>query len=340
MRGRVIADWSKVNFADPHSRSLLFGALNHFMRQPEQDPQLREVLRQGAVQSAQHFGQPGDFPTSVLQILEKYRLDTSYDDGWQQIFDVRDFTGSNRNGFELLDVEDGLTFSAVPIGHHADVYKMSGAKATVYFELFGGGLQWHRTLIDDQEYWALEDNAYAFRNKAYAHRAQIHYNLIEAVPAAQNISWQAPEPSGLAATDPTYVANRDAQTMNTAAQTIILTCQNKGYGISPANVSFIVLCPLQLRGRIRRALNLMLQATTGSERQVDYSFTQITTTMLSSGSYYYVILPKRKIKSGNRMNLTVFDQFSITSYSDIAVGWFRLGAAIGDTQQIQRCATS
>lgn len=336
MKGRIVQDWTKVNFNDPRSRAMVFGAMNYMVNQAEHNPQLKEALRKGELQ---HFGQPGDFPTSILPLIEKYRLSTAFDNGWESVFDVRDMTGSQRNGFQLLDVEDGLTFNAVPIGDHADVYKMSGAKATVLFEMFGGGLQWHRTLIDDQEYWSLEDNAFAFVNKAGAHKAQIHYDLIDAVPAAQNLAWQAPDPAGLPVTDQLYTANRDAQTMNQAAENIILAVQGKGYGVTPNNAQFIVLCPLQLRGRIRRAMDIMLQASTGSLKQIDFSFQQVTTTMLASATSYYVILPKKKIKSGNRMNLTVFDQFSITSYSDIAVGWSRFGAAIGDTEQIQRCAT-
>ena len=336
MKGKIVKDWSKVNINDPQHRRLVYGALNHFMGQIDTNPELTAALKG----SLQHFGQPGDFPASVLQVLEKYHITEYYDDGWMNIFDVRDFTGSDRNGFDILDVEDGLTFAEVPLGYHADVFKMSGSKVSVPFSLFGGGLAWHRTLFDDKEYWTLEDNAVAFRNKAGAHRAQIHYDLIDAVGVANNLAWQAPQPAALAATDATYVANRDMATINAAAQAILLAVVNKGYGVTPGNAQFTVLCPLQLRGRIRRALSLMLQPVVGSEKQNDYNFVQQTTMHLASATAFYVILPKRKMKSGNRMNLTVFDQFSVTSYSDIAVGWSRFGAAIGDTDQIRRCASA
>ena len=62
---------------------------------------------------------------------------------------------------------------------------------------------------------------------------------------------------------------------------------------------------------------------------------QFTTT-----DVYYVCLPGRKTKSGNRMNLTVESRYDLMSYSDIAVGWARFGAAIGETQQFRRCATA
>ena len=336
MYGSIIQDWTKVDITDQACRAKVFGALNNFMAKATQNPDLKAALR-GDVQ---HLGQPGDFPTSVLEILEKYRIDTAYDEGWKLVFDVRDFTGSNRNGFDILDVEDGLTFAEVELGDHADVYKMSGSKVTVNFAMYGGGLQWHRTLFDDKEYWTLEDNAYAFRNKSGAHIAQVHYDLIDAVGAGQNIAWQAPQPAGVPNTNETYTANRDMQTLNLAAQTILLAIEGKGYGVTASNAQFIVLCPIQLKGRIRRALGVMLQAMSSSEGLADYSFTVVPTTMLASSTEYYVILPKKKLKSGNRMNLAIFDQFSPTSYSDLAVGWTRFGAAIGDTDQIHRCSTA
>jgi hypothetical protein len=217
---------------------------------------------------------------------------------------------------------------------------MWGSEVTVNFALYGGGLGWSRLLFDDKEYWTLEDNAVEFQNKTYEDKARAHYALIEAVGVGQNLAWQNPDPAALPNTDALYTANRDAQTMNAASQQIILDCKDKGYGISPESTPFIVLCPLQLRGRIRKALNVMQQAVAGSKTQIDYQFQQITTTMLATTNVYYVILPKKKLKSGNRMNPTVFDQFDLKSYSDISVVWMRYGAAIGDQEQIIRCATA
>jgi len=62
--------------------------------------------------------------------------------------------------------------------------------------------------------------------------------------------------------------------------------------------------------------------------------------MLSSSSVYYVIFPKNKLKGANRMDLTVFSDFDIEAYSDIAVGWQRYGGAVGELKQLVRCATA
>lgn len=340
MRGKVLKDWSKVRY-DPRTgmpvkedKAKIMAALQYFMSNPLMKAQ--EI--KSAMLKVQEFSTTEDFPTSVLQVLEKYHLTTAYDVGYQSIFQINDFTGSNRNGFEISDVQSGLTFAKTKEGEKIDVYQMSGSKATVTFDYYGGALGWHRRLFEDQEYWALEDNAIEFRNKSMAKMASAYYALIEAIAATRDIAWTAPVPSALATSDNNYVANRDAQTMNAAALNIIDAVKGKGYGIDPQNVSFVVLCPIALKGRLRRALSLMLQPVTGSQPQVDFNFQIIATTMLSSSSYYYVALPKLKAKGGTRMNLRIFTAFDQLSYTDVSAGWMRFGGAIGDQEQFCRCS--
>jgi hypothetical protein len=336
MKGRIISDWSKVNFHDEKSRKEIFGALQYFMQAPEREA---KALHGKVTAAIQAFGTSGDFPTRINEIFEKFHLTTMYDAGWEQVFDVKDFTGTNEAGWDIVDVEDGLTFRKVPIDGKARIYKMAGAKVSVEFDIYGAGLGWHRTLIDDKKWWTLEDNAVAFRNKYYSDKAAIFYALIEAVSSAQNVTWQNPEPSTLANTNELYTANRDAQTLNKAVETLIGNVKDKGYGITLAT-PFIVLTSYQIAGRINRALSLMLQAVAGSATQAIYRFTPVVTTMLASSSYYYVILPKVKAQAGNRMDLTIFNKFDEESYSDVAIGWGRYAGAIGDEEQFQRCAIS
>jgi len=330
-----IFNLNKISFKTPEDRAKVFGALQYFASGKARDEQ---VKKQAAALHA--FGSTGDFPTSILPLLEKFQALPAYDEGYKEIFDIRDFTGSRRNGFEIMDVEEGLTFAQVPVGDKVQVFKMAGSKTTVNFNMYGGGLGWHRTLIDDEEYWTLEDNAKAFVNKAYEHKASSFYALIEAISSAQNLAWQAADPSTLSNTDATYTANRDAQTLNKAAETILLAVKDKGYGITPMNASFVVLAPLQIVGRLNKALGLMLQGFGGSPSQVAYKFRIVPTTMLATTTVYYVCLPKIKSKGGDRMNLTIFNKFDEEAYSDIAVGWMRYGGAIGDIEQFQRCAIS
>jgi len=321
MKGKIISDWKKVDFTNPTSRAKVVGALQHFMRMPDRDLTLKKAI--------QHFATKGDFPAEILQILEKFHATPDYDLGYEEIFDIRDFSGTNESGFKILSVESGLTFSKVLPGGKAKVYKMSGDVVTVGFDLYGGALGWLRTLIDDRQYWTLEDNAIAFRNKAYSSRAANFYALIEAV-TGKDVSWQAVTPASVAASNENYNAIRDVNTINAACLEILTALKDSGMGVN-ANSQFIILAPIALKSRLERAAKLL---------QLSFNIRIIYTLMLSSNSSYYVILPKGKMKGGYRMDLTIYDEFDILAYSDTMAGWMRYGGGIGDTDQVRKCATA
>lgn len=348
MKSKIFKNWDWDKF-DPNNiehRKKLTMQLKYFLAIPdvEPNPQFRNVQEfqedrkkhQEMILKIQEFTAASDFPTSILPIIQKYDQLTYYDNAYESVFDVRDMSGLRRNGFDLLDIANNVQFLITPLGKKAKLYQMSGERTHVYFERYAGGLNWDRTLFDDEEYLTVESLTKAYRNAAYQTRAAVFYALIDALPVAQNIAWAA-SPDTLAAGTRGYLASRDAATMNAAAQNIILNVLNRGYGVTPQNTTFIVLTPLQLRGRIKQALNFTYDATP-SVPQIDYKFQQITTTMLAAADVYYVILPKNKWIAGYRMDLTTFTDFDILSYTDAQVGWMRYGGAVGDVQQGQRCA--
>jgi len=344
-------DWSKFRYDDPDHKARLTAQLKYFLALPDvfENPFFKGVPEFGKERKEhfdrvdrlkaqlQGFTTAADFPGSQLPTIQKFQEVEYYDDGWQMAFDVKDMAYTRRNGFAMLNIQSGITFNLTPTGDKALLYQMSGDREFVWFDRYSGGLSWDRTLFDDEEWLTLEDQAIHFRNEAFRSRAAVYYALIEALPAAQNVAWQAPTPAALLVTDRSYEAVRDANTMNLAAQQIILATQNSGYGVNPQS-SFIVLCPLQLRGRLKRALDIGLDATSNAVKHIDYTFQTVVTTMLATTNVYYVILPRNKMKVGLRMDLTSFTDFDMLSYSDSQVGWMRHGGAIGDVQQLRRCA--
>lgn len=175
-RGDVISDWSRVNIETTAGRVLVRNALNAFVNLPNRFPALvrkaQAFARTGEVQSIQSFATGEDFPSTILDVMEKFNQTTLFDLGYEAIFDIKDMRNSKRKGFDILDVTSGLTFTKTEIGERAKLYKMSGVKTTVEADLYSGGLHWHRTLFDDEEYWTLEDNAITFRNKFWSSKAQ------------------------------------------------------------------------------------------------------------------------------------------------------------------------
>lgn len=349
-KGMIVSDWDLVERSggidNPAVRHMIRGALNTFLIQPTTAPfraaaqAFSETGDPTAARTAlvQAFGTSQDFPTSILEVLDKYHLTTYFDRGYEDVFDMMDMRNSNRNGFDILDVQSGLAFEKVPEGMKAKLYKMSGTKVTVTLDMYGGGLSWSRRLFDDKEYWTIEDNAIEFRNEAYQSKAQDFYDLIEAVAATYDLTWQAVT-GAIPNTNENYVPIRDVNTINKACENILLRCRNLGMGVTPST-QFIILAPIQLVGRIRRALDIVQQPFASSTTQLNYNVKPTYTLMFTTTDVFYVILPKKKLKGANRMDLTVFSDFDIEAYADIAVGWQRYGGAIGEIKQIVRCETS
>ena len=324
---------SAKDFATPEARAEVFAILNYTASGKRFEAQAQKLQSQ-----LQAFGTPGDFETTIHEVIRKYQALPMFDNGYEQIFDMIDATQSNDDGFTIYDVEDTLTFSKVPIGQKAHVYGMSGTKADVGYDLYGAGLAWHRTLIEDRKFWQLDMNAKIFINKYNYTQAGSFYALIEAVGADENITWQ-PHPDGVASGTAGYLAGRDAATLNAAALKIFTDVRGKGYSVS-FNTPLKVACPFALVGRLNNALKLVQQGFDGSPNQVSYVFQLVPTMLLSSVSLYYVCLPKEKLVGGIRKRLEIFDKFDPESYSDTAYGWARFGGAVGDQEQIKRCNIS
>lgn len=354
LKGKIVSDWGLVErmggIENPAARNMLRGALNTFLMQPTTAPfkaaaqafaetgsvsTARSVLRTEFIQA---FGTSEDFPASVLEVLDKYHQTLYFDSGWEQVFKTIDLRNSNRDSFDILDVISGLAFNLVPEGKKALIYKMSGAKVTVTLDMYAAGLGWSRRLFMNKEYWHLEDNAIEFRNKAFESKAQNHYDLIEQVGTTYDLSWQ-PVTGAVQNTDKDYVPIRDINTINKACENILIRLQDLGMGVTPQS-EFLIVSPIQNIGRIKRAIGIVQQAFSSSTAQLNYNVRPIYTLMFTNTSDYYVILPGKKIQSANRMDLTVFSDFDIEAFTDVAVGWQWYGAAIGELQQIVRCKTS
>jgi len=334
MKGRIIADWkkAKAELNTAAGRQKFMGAFQFFMGAMDRVPELKSAY--------QAFTTSGDFPPAILAILKKYHALDDFDLGYEQFFDIRDYTGTQESGFEILDVLSGLAFKKIKPGMKADVYKMSGDKVSVNFDLYGGGLNWEKTWMADNKFWNMEDTSIEFRNKFYASRALAFYALIEALPSATDVAWQVPENVSLPATDPNYYAARDIATIQLACNNILESLKDTGIGVT-ANTVFKLLAPNVLRSRINRALKLLTQPVSGADTQNVFNVQPVYTLMLKKNQTdYYVAVPGKKMKGGYRMDLTLLAETNILAFTDTIAGWGRHGGGIGETRQLRRCKTS
>lgn len=361
MQTQLMRDWDGYNHDNPKHRQMLIRNLQFMFALPDrftpkifdknnpklkgQDLEIAKLFsekREGREKARlQYYANLNDFPATPKDSIDKFHEMAVFDNGYEQFFDVRDYSSSRKDGFAMDTIRSGLTFRRMLTGETLEVFQMSGEREYVFFDYYGGALGWHRSLFDNQDWWGIQENAEEFVNEAFRIRAATFYALIEAAAnALVPLVWQV-GPDTLAVGTRGYAASRDAATINLACQTILLALQGAGYGVAPGNANFKILAPIQLRSRIRQALQVTYDIPTGGGLPLlDYNVDLVTTTMMADLTHYKVILPGNKWKLGYRMPLTQFSQFDILGYADTVAGWMAFGGGIGDTNQMQQCNTA
>lgn len=347
--GRIFKDPSKIDLRSSEGKRNFLGAIQYYFNKVTalstvdnaalaNHPEIRKI--QAAVR---RYTTASDFPTPVTgsdpaRVIEAFHEVADIDIGFEQIFDIKDFSTSKVSGFDVFTVGSGLTFGLVNPGDKAKVFDITGTKVQTQFERFGGGLNFDRTWFDDEQWWNIEDQAMEFRNTWSSERAQRFYDLISASRADSDVAWQ-----GVAADTN---ASRDAQTINFAAAAIIDSLKDSGLDVA-TNSQFIVLTPIAQVARVNAAIRMSANFGSIANQQIEFNVVSISTNKLKNfaGSaaltdQYFVCLPKRKAKGGFRQNLTIFSEFDILAYADTVAGWGRDAGIIGDVDQFRRCATS
>lgn len=324
-----VCKWNEADFRTPEGSALVTDAVNKFMSFPRKK---RDKL------ALEQFTTRGDFPTDAYPSMEVLRRDVPADMGWTAIFKPLDFTAGNgaagEAGFDVMAKGSGVVLAEVPVGQKAKVYQAQGDSIRVPFVLYGGGINYHRTLIQDGRWWDLDDTFLELRNAYYTMLASAHYALVDAIAATYNVAWQNPTPAALAATDYNYVASRDANTINAAVLQII-TNANKWAGIGK-DTPYVVLAPLALANRMKRALGI----DTYGNRLVDFNVQLVTTENLAASNVFYVAPYQAAGRSGMRLDYEIEFSREVLAYAESAVAWSRFGAAILSEAVIARCATA
>lgn len=342
----LMKDWSKFDANNPEHRKALMRNLRFnislydtFQSKEFSNPEnslnesykkLREKISEARSLYVKEFMTTGDFPVSPIEAVAKFRALVNWDNGYEQIYDVLDFTNATTEGFSLDSAEDFVVFEKKEIGEKIEFRQARGSQVFVFFKFYGGGLNWHRSLFDDQQFWKIEDNARAFVNKAFSKRAQDHYDLLEA--AMDQKTCATLEDLNCTSCDEFYRAV--AKALNDAAVTIMENTKNKGLG-NTANTRLIILAPLQQWDTVRKALGVKLQSFDSSVNETGFNFGTVTTMMLTNKNRIGIFLPGNRIKAGYRMDLTTFTSFDMATYADAQAGWMRYGSIVGDLDQVE-----
>jgi len=321
---RVFSDYSRLDFQTRTGRAQIMGALCAFLSAPGEAR--CQLVRAGV----REFTSASDFPEKVNQIIETFSVQNEEIDlGWQQLFRVRDFTGTSESGYKIGTTGTGLTFKKLLPGEAARVYHVEGTEVDVTFDSYGAALEFLDIWFEDQKWWKIEDRAAEFRYKWYDDQASIVWALPDAITADQNTAWQG------AADDETVV--RDIQTIDSAIASVISDLDGSGIPCSGKS-QFIVAAPEALRGRIGHALSMGHSKSGVDRREIEYTVTPVFTQKLDATNKYYVGLPGQKAQVGLRKNLTMETGRNIRVPASLAAGHGRYGGAIANEDQFRRCS--
>jgi hypothetical protein len=331
MRAKIFSDYSLLETGSEEGRKKIMGAITHFLQQPEKVQ--KKLFEMGVTQ----FTNTDDFADEVRVLIEKWHLGLEeIDNGWAQFFNSRDFSSTRTPGFRVREVSSGLSFTKRPEGGRARIYSITGTEAFVPFDTYGGGLEFDQAWFEDQEWWLVEDTAAEFRSAWYRDKATIMYGLIGAIGAGYNVAYDTAGANEL---------EKDINTLNTAAAALLTAVKALGFQVT-ANTPLKILSPIQLRGRLQRALKAqyITPATSGAHLMVEYNITPVySMNVLNAGAaatdIWYMGIPGMKNKIGEKMPLTVFSEFKAEAFATTTVGWGRYGAFL-NADQFRRLATA
>lgn len=278
----------------------------------------------------QKWAVPGDNPNLVdplNRVVEMFHSNMpEMDTGYASIFDFVDMRSSQLDRFDILDANQGITFSQVQPGEEVKIRRVvNDSLMSVPVCTFADGVGIQDDWLRFQKWWAIGDTVAEFNAKAWDKKAEWHYNLLTALPAGVNVAFD---------TD-------DTKTLNKAAAGILRKCQAKGYGAGQ-NAGFKIVCAPESVGRITKMLTAaagtLIVAFNANVQPVTVHVSEVVASVKIPANLngYYLVLPGRKLKRGDWRDLTVESQRNIYVRTNDYVGSLQTNAAIGDQDQVAR----
>lgn len=248
------------------------------------------------------------------------QLDPLLDFGFEDLFDFVDMRQSLQTQFDILDVNNLITFAEVKSGERMKVYGITSAKATISKMIVAAAIGILDDWINYAMYWNLNQAAVEAKSKYYDKQAADHYALV--VAAAVNQAF---------ATD-------DITTINNACASILTGVAGKGFVIT-GNEPLELRANISLKARIEKAFALNFNSPNTDRNQLVYTLNRKYSTKLLT-TEYYVALPGRKMKRGIWSDLSAeTDRDILMRGTDVAYcGEYNAG--VGEVQQIRKCQLS
>jgi len=267
---------------------------------------------------------PSDAPNSMDRnlvtagVFYPGMVDPLLDFGFEELFDFIDMRNSMQTSFDILDISNAITFAEVKSGERMKKYGISDTKSTVSKMIVAAAIGILDDWINYNQYWNLNQAAMEAKSKYYDKMATDHYALIAAGAQAQAFD-----------TD-------DITTINNACADILVDCAAKGFTLT-GNETFELRANITLKQRIEKAFALTFNSPNADKNQLVHTLNRKYSTKLAT-TEYYVVLPGRKIKRGVWSDLSAeTDRDILIRGTDVAYCG-EYNAAVGEVEQIRKCA--
>ena len=242
--------------------------------------------------------------------------------GFEELFDLIDMRNSMQTSFDILDVNNLITFAEKKSGEKMKTYGITSNKSSVEKMVVAAAIGILDDWINYAQFWNLNQAAVEARSKYYDKQATDHYALVAAISSDQNQAF----------------ATSDVVTINNAIAKIFTDLEGKGYVLT-GNESFELRANINLKQRIEYAMTTNFNSPNGGKEQIVHAVTRQYTTKLAATSYY-VALPGRKAQRGIWSDLKAeTDRDILLQGTDVAYSG-EYNAAIGEEDQFRRCALS
>lgn len=248
------------------------------------------------------------------------------DMGYAALYDLVDMRGTGKSSFDLVSANMGFTWDQRAPGEQIKPRRnITADSVSVGFIEAGDGFSLLDNWITYGEFYKVDDALQEFTNSYFVTKSSRHYAPIIAVGAGQD----------------TAFATDDATTFNAAVSTMLRALSAKGYMLG-SNAQVDIMVNPEKVGRVlamldaKRGSAMVAYGTQGQPIAFGVRNVISTTEVASDSTGYYVVLPGRKNKRGEWMDLRVESQRDASTSANDWFGRGQYNAIVGDQDQVRR----
>lgn len=272
-----------------------------------------------------------DLPDMNTQNFDVIYAQQQYDLEWMRSFKTVP-VDQGKDYFEIATIDNALTVQLVPEGQALALQKLTGSKVIVSINKYGQGVQWTDEMIRFRKLGVMAEIGESQIEAHWADKADRHYAALRAAAVA-NATTAYQTTTGNAQVD------NDIETLGQAYSDLVVQNKDLFRGLT-ANVEVLLYLPIEAKTRINRAMKKLINDVSGSDLRLPWTVTPIYTlndsiaTSATGADFSGVmVLPQRKIQTGQLLAPTIYSEQDILTLSYIQTAWEYYGSGIAEIKQ-------